>query len=101
MAEPFSHDDELAKQGETERKQLVLDYKSIFGGEKGQRVLADLERLFGFNKPSGTMGAQHGDVMLREGMKMPIYHIRSRLNMTFSKPLKQRTRALSKESPAQ
>jgi hypothetical protein len=94
MAEPFSHDDELAKQGEQERRQLVLDYKGTFAGERGQRVLNDLKRLFGHNKPSAVPGMRNEDVWLREGMKMPIYHIESRLSMTFRKTAKPK-RALA------
>lgn len=85
--EPFSHADELATQAaqlnEQQRKQLVLDYKNTFAGERGQRVLADLKRLFGFDKPSGAYGMAHGDVMLREGMKMPLWHIQKQLDQTF------------------
>lgn len=94
MSQPFNPDDELARQAETERKQLVLDYKATFAGERGQRVLNDMKRIFGFERPSGAYGMTHGDVMLREGMKMPIYHIEQRLKTTFRRTAKPK-RALA------
>ena len=99
--EPFSHADELAQQtaelSAQQRKQIVLDYKNTFAGERGQRVLADLNRLFGFNKPSGAYGMSHGDVMLREGMKMPLWHIQHRLEETFAP--KRRGKSASTTAP--
>lgn len=100
MNAPFNPDDEIAKQADQERRQLVLDYKATFAGERGQRVLNDMKRIFGFERPSAAYGMTHGDVMLREGMKMPIYHIESRLKTNFRKPARQK-RALSNAPPAE
>jgi hypothetical protein len=93
--EPFSSDEELAKQGEQERKQRVLDYKALFGGERGARILADLDRLFGYTKPSAQPGMRNEEVWLREGMKMPMRHIHAALETTFRKTANKPKRALA------
>jgi hypothetical protein len=81
--EPFSHDADAAirEQREDERKAMIVAYGSVFAGSQGERVLADLERLFGFNRPSAAAGMRSEDVWMREGMKQPFYHIRSRLEL--------------------
>ena len=82
--EPFSsHDSEAAirEQREEERKAMIVAYGAVFAGSQGAKVLSDLERLFGFDKPSAVPGIRNEEVWLREGMKMPFRHIRSRLEL--------------------
>lgn len=100
--EPFSHDDEVLKQAEAESRARKLDrlrrYKRLFASADGKWVLSDLKRLFGFNKPSATYGMQHGDVMLREGMKQPFFHIDAQIAAEMNPEPKPR-RAKSAQSP--
>lgn len=92
--EPFSSAREIAAQGERERRQLVLDYKGLFNSPRGQKVLADLQRKFGFGRPSAVAGMRNEDVWLREGMKMPLHEIERMRSMIFRKNAKPK-RALS------
>ena len=95
--EPFSHEDEIAQQQEAMRKQLSIDYKATFAGTRGQRVLDDLKRLFGFDKPSASYGMKNEDVWLREGMKLPLYHIDRHLKANFQKPDRRKRKADDKQ----
>ncbi len=95
MAEPFSHDEELAKQSAQARRQLIIDYKVTFAGDRGERVWNDLSRLFGFEQPSGSAGMSHGDVMLREGMKMPLWYIKKMREMKRPERKSRQRKALS------
>jgi hypothetical protein len=99
--EPFtSHDHakEVREQADARRRQLSLDYAATFAGTRGEAVLNDLKRLFGFNKPSAVAGMRNEDVWLREGMKLPLYHIQHQLALAKSggrkqKPAKAKLRA--------
>ena len=80
--EPFtSHDHakEVREQAEDARRSLALDYAAIFDGTRGERVFNDLKKLFGFNKPSAVTGMRNEDVWLREGMKLPLWHVERQL----------------------
>lgn len=80
--EPFtSHDHAKAirEQAEAQRQQLALDYAATFVGSRGEKVLNDLKRLFGYEKPSAIAGMRTEDVWLREGMKLPLYHIQRQI----------------------
>lgn len=92
--EPFSSAKEIAAQSEQERRQLVLDYKGLFNSPRGQKVLADLHKKFGFARPSAVAGMRSEDVWLREGMKLPLYEVERMRNMTFRRSAKPK-RALS------
>lgn len=96
--EPFSSAKEIAEQSEKERRQLVLDYRAIFNGERGQKVLADLHKKFGFARPSAVAGMRNEEVWLREGMKLPLYEIERMRNLTFR--AKKRQRKALAESPS-
>lgn len=95
--EPFSSAKEIAEQSEKERRQLVLDYRAVFNGERGQKVLADLHKKFGFARPSAVTGMRNEDVWLREGMKMPFHEIERMRHLTFKAKQRQR-RALTQSS---
>lgn len=72
---PHDHAAEIAKQKAGERRQLALDYAATFSGTRGQKVLNDLKKLFGFNRASALPGMKSKHVWHREGMKLPLWHI--------------------------
>jgi hypothetical protein len=74
------------EQAEKTFRQLVLDYRGTFNGERGQHVLADLHRRFGFHRPSAVRGMRSEELWLHEGMKQPFYHIEFMRNWTAPKP---------------
>ena len=61
------------------RQQLILDYKATFAGTRGARVLEDLQRVYGWDKPTAGPGITLEEVYRRECMKHPVYHIRAML----------------------
>jgi len=91
--EPFSSAKEIAAQTDKERRQLVLDYRATFNSDRGQKVLADLHRKFGFSRPSAVAGMRSEEVWLREGMKLPLYEIERMRTLVF-KPKRRQTKAL-------
>ena len=101
--EPFSHDDEVLKQAAAESRAKKLDrlrrYKRLFASADGKWVLSDLHRLFGYRKPSATYGMSDADVRLREGMKLPFYHIDAQITAVVDDREQKPKRALSAQSP--
>ena len=60
-------------------KQLVIDYKTTFGSESGQRVLEDLKKRCSFETTSFVQGDSH-DSAFREGQRAVVLFINNMLN---------------------
>lgn len=62
------------------QRQLIIDYKQVFAGTRGARVLQDLKDAYNFDRPTASSGTGRTEVFRREAMKHPIYHILARVN---------------------
>jgi hypothetical protein len=97
--EPFSGSlTEQAQKKADDTAQLVRAYKRLFAREDGQRVLADLQTRYGWHKPTATTGTSTDEIVRRECMKHPLYHIQAMLDFQFRKPAKPK-KAASNTSP--
>ena len=66
-----------------ERKQLILDYKSVFSGEAGKRVLNNLRVLCFMNKT--TFHKDERMHVVQEGMRAVGLHIENSLSFDITK----------------
>jgi hypothetical protein len=73
-----------------EQRQLILDYKSVFASPKGQVVLQDLCRTFGWLKPTALPGVGSEEVFRRESQKTILYHIHEKVNSSLAPAKKRR-----------
>lgn len=62
-----------------EEEQIVLDFKEVFAGDNGKRVLERLSKLCNENKPTYVDQNPTGTAY-REGQRSVILHIRAMLN---------------------
>ena len=60
-------------------KQLVIDYKTTFGSESGQRVLEDLKKRCSFETTTFVKGDSHESAFL-EGSRAVVMFIKNMLN---------------------
>ena len=60
-------------------KQLVIDYKTTFGSESGQRVLDDLKKRCSFETSTFVKGDSHESAYL-EGARSAVLFINNMLN---------------------
>ena len=60
-------------------KQLVIDYKTTFGSESGQRVLEDLKKRCSFETTTFVKGDSHERAFL-EGKRSMVLFLNNMLN---------------------
>ena len=60
-------------------KQLVIDYKTTFGSESGQRVLEDLKKRCSFDTTTHIKGDSHESAFL-EGQRSMVLFLNNMLN---------------------
>jgi hypothetical protein len=85
---------ETAKRQQQAARQLILDYKAVFGSDKGKRVLADLHHLFQFERWEAEDTHDSETILRRVFMHGPLHHIAKQLRVTFAEKQKPK-RALS------
>ena len=71
-----------------ESRQLVLDYKSVFSGPAGQRVLADLKRRCLFDRQTFDPGNQYMTAF-NEGARYVAMYIDAQVNVDLSEEPQQ------------
>ncbi len=64
---------------EKDIKQLVIDYKTTFGSESGQRVLDDLKKRCSFEATTFVKGDSHESAFL-EGQRSMVLFLNNMLN---------------------
>lgn len=64
---------------EKDIKQLVIDYKTTFGSESGNKVLEDLKKRCSFETTTFVKGDSH-DTAFREGQRSVVLFINNMLN---------------------
>ena len=64
---------------EKDIKQLVIDYKTTFGSESGQRVLDDLKKRCSFDTTTHIKGDSHESAFL-EGQRSMVLFLNNMLN---------------------
>lgn len=76
-----------------EEIQLYVDYKELFGSERGKRVLENLTKVFNFGKsivPRDNNGRiDIFEVMRNEGKRAVIVHILHKVNAVFEEGKQQ------------
>tara|TARA_R100000278_G_scaffold118725_1_gene99549 strand:+ start:805 stop:1017 length:213 start_codon:yes stop_codon:yes gene_type:complete len=60
-------------------KQLIIDYKTTFGSESGQRVLEDLKKRCSFETTTFVKGDSHESAFL-EGQRSMVLFLNNMLN---------------------
>jgi hypothetical protein len=89
----------VKKQQEAQR-QLVLDYKAVFGSDKGKRVLAHLKATVGFDRcEADSELLTDNQIARRVCMKRLIYDIERKLKTTFRERDNKPTRARNHHEP--
>lgn len=78
------------KDRDQEAKQLIIDYKFVFGSDEGKRVLKDIEQLAQFNYSIIPLDQQGRidpmAVMRREGQRSVLVHIYRKLEKDPNEP---------------
>lgn len=104
MERPMSEQDSAAtaaKKHQEAQRQLVIDYKAVFGSDKGQRVLSDLKKVFGFDRWEAQDSEDANVIARRVCMKGPIFHIERMLKTTFAREQKPKRAITTHEKPDQ
>ncbi|MHA1814788.1 MAG: Bbp19 family protein [Candidatus Heimdallarchaeaceae archaeon] len=60
-------------------KELKEQYKVLFSGEAGMKVMEDLEKIAWYNKPMRTMKMSNEDLAFREGKRSLLLYIKDRI----------------------
>ncbi|MHA1462007.1 MAG: Bbp19 family protein [Candidatus Heimdallarchaeota archaeon] len=61
-------------------KELKEQYKVLFSGEAGMKVMIDLEKIAWYNKSMRTMKMSNEDLAFREGKRSLLLYIKDRIN---------------------
>jgi hypothetical protein len=75
------------------KRQLILDYKNTFAGDRGKRVWEDLQKRFGYGKWPAADSHDHEVIARRVFMQGPLFYIQTQLDATLSD--KPRRKAIS------
>jgi len=72
---------ELTQKG----KDLIYDYKNVFGSEAGKRVLKDLEKFCFYKQPTFNGTSDTNIMIMREGQRSIYLYIQARLEKEIDK----------------